>query len=239
MALPTSNISINDIHTTIGGGSSTEASLNDADVRSWGNTYGKALYNFGAAGVPTGSGTEIALGEFRDANPSPATTAFAGTFTHKYQVNPGGQYTPSSYGDYSNNFSNPNFVGTFAGITGTHSIAAFSNSGLSSTAGSINLQITTTNTSGTTPTNSGWTSVTFKSYNNTTYTLQRSAATFTGNAHSLGTSASWSWGTVSLVNGAYNYTYSFTDYFGGKNNRTIVNNLITYFNHTDIFRINI
>lgn len=236
MALGTTNISINDIHTTIGGVINTEASLNDADIRTWGNTYAKSNFNFGAAGVPLGSGTEIALGEFRDANPNPATTAFGGTFTHKYQVNPGGQYTPSSYGDYSNNFSNPTFVGTFAGITGTHTMSTFQNSGLSSTAGSINLQVTSTNTGMVAPTNSGWTSVTFKSYNNVTYTLQRSAATFSSSAYSFGTNASWSWGQVSST---FTYTYSFADYFGGQNNRTISGGFITYLNHTDTFRINI
>ena len=236
MALGTSNISINDIHTTIGGANNTQASLDDADVRTWGNTYAKSIYNVGTAGVPLTQGTEIALGEFRDANPVPATTAFGGTFTHKYQVNPGGQYTPNSYGDYTNSFSNPTFIGTFAGITGTHTIQSFSNSGLDTSAGLIRMTVSSNNTSMTTPTNSGWTSVTFKSYNNTTYTLQRSAATFSGSAYSTGTSSSWSWGQIT---GNYVYPYSFAAYFGGKNNVSISGGFITYYSHTDTFRVNL
>lgn len=238
MALGTSNISINDVHTTIGGAGGTQASLNDSDVRTWGNTYAKALYNFGAAGVPTGSGTEIALGEFRDANPVPATTAFGGTFTHKYSAYPGGQYTPGSYADQAQSFSNPTFTGTFAGITATHTITDFQNSSLITTAGIITMTVTSNNTSLTTPTNSGWTSVTFKSYNNTTYTLLRSAATFSGQAYSNGTSASWTWGN-SGPNFTYANGYAFSSHFGGVSNNVVGGTSITYYTHTDTFRVNI
>ena len=241
MALPLTDISISDIHQVVGGASTAEASLNDSDIRTWGNVYNvhasNPSFNVGSAGIPTASNTEIAIGEFRGGVVPASSTLFSGTFTHRFQVNPGGQYTPTSYGDYSNAFSNPTFTGSFMGLTATHTVTSLSNSGLSSTAGLKALTIQTNNTSATTPSNSGWTSVTFKSYNNTTYTLLRTDASFSPMAFASGTQASYTWGSIS---GNFAYPYGFADYFGGINNRNVSSGgFITYLDHTDIFRINI
>ena len=240
MALPTSDISISDIHQVVGGSSTGEASLNDSDIRTWGNLYNvhgaNPSFNVGSAGIPTAGNTEIAIGEFRGGVVPASSTLFSGTFTHRFQVNPGGQYTPTSYGDYSSAFSNPNFTGSFMGLTATHSVTSISCSGLSATAGLIQMVIQSNNTSMTNPSNSGWTSVTFRSYNNTTYTLLRTDASFSPMAFASGTQASYTWGSIS---GNFAYPYGFADYFGGINNRNVVNTAITYLDHTDIFRLNV
>ena len=243
MALPLTDISISDIHQVAGGGSTDEASLNDSDIRTWGNLYNahpsNPSFNVGSAGIPTAGNTEIAIGEFRGGVVPASSTLFSGTFTHRFQVNPGGQYTPTSYGDYtltSGGFSNPTFTGSFMGLTATHTVTSLSNSGLSSTAGLIALTIQTNNTSGTTPSNSGWTSVTFKSYNNTTYTFLRTDASFTSNAFSTGTTATYTWGTIGSN---FVYPYGYADYFGGINNRSVSGGFITYLTHTDTFRITV
>ena len=130
MALPTSDISISDIHQVVGGSSTGEASLNDSDIRTWGNLYNvhgaNPSFNVGSAGIPTAGNTEIAIGEFRGGVVPASSTLFSGTFTHRFQVNPGGQYTPTSYGDYRSAFSNPNFTGSFMGLTATHSVTSIS-----------------------------------------------------------------------------------------------------------------
>ena len=240
MALPTSDISISDIHQVVGGSSTGEASLNDSDIRTWGNLYNvhgaNPSFNVGSAGIPTAGNTEIAIGEFRGGVVPASSTLFSGTFTHRFQVNPGGQYTPTSYGDYSAALSNPNFTGSFMGLTATHSVTSISCSGLSATAGLIQMVIQSNNTSMTNPSNSGWTSVTFRSYNNTTYTLLRTDASFSPMAFASGTQASYTWGSIS---GNFAYPYGFADYFGGINNRNVVNTAITYLDHTDIFRLNV
>lgn len=240
MALPLTDISISDIHQVVGGASTGQASLNDSDIRTWGNVYNvhasNPSFNVGSAGIPTSANTEIAIGEFRGGVVPAASTLFSGTFTHRFQVNPGGQYTPTSYGDYSQSFSNSTFTGSFMGLTTTHTVTAFYNSGLSATAGLIALTIQTPLTSMQTPSNTGWTSVTFKSYNNTTYTLLRTDASFTSNAFSTGTTATYTWGSITSN---FVYPYGFADYFGGINNRNVVNTAITYLDHTDIFRLNI
>ena len=241
MALPTSDISISDIHQVVGGSSTAEASLNDSDIRTWGNLYNvhgaNPSFNVGSAGIPTAGNTEIAIGEFRGGVVPASSTLFAGTFTHRFQVNPGGQYTPTSYGDYSSAFSNPNFTGSFMGLTATHSVTSISCSGLSATAGLIQMVIQSNNTSMTNPSNSGWTSVTFRSYNNTTYTLLRTDASFSPMAFASGTQASYTWGSIS---GNFAYPYGFADYFGGINNRNVSSGgFITYLDHTDTFRINV
>ena len=64
MALPTTNISLNAIHTEVGGSSSTTVSLNDADVRGIGNP--SSTYD-GGNGINTTSGSTISIGEFRGA----------------------------------------------------------------------------------------------------------------------------------------------------------------------------
>ena len=89
----------------------------------------------------------------------------------------------------------------------------------------------------TNPSNSGWTSVTFRSYNNTTYTLLRTDASFSPMAFASGTQASYTWGSIS---GNFAYPYGFADYFGGINNRNVSSGgFITYLDHTDTFRINV
>ena len=240
MALPLTDISISDIHQVVGGASTAEASLNDSDIRTWGNVYNvhasNPSFNVGSAGIPTASNTEIAIGEFRGGFVPAASTLFSGTFTHRFQVNPGGQYTPTSYGDYSSAFSNPNFTGSFMGLTATHSVTSISCSGLSATAGLIQMVIQSNNTSMTNPSNSGWTSVTFKSYNNTTYTFLRTDASFTSNAFSTGTTATYTWGTIGSN---FVYPYGYADYFGGINNRSVSGGFITYLTHTDTFRITV
>jgi hypothetical protein len=65
MALPTTNLSLNAIHVEVGGTSGTQVSLNDADVRAIGNpdpTYA------GSDGINTTSGSQISIGEFRNAS---------------------------------------------------------------------------------------------------------------------------------------------------------------------------
>ena len=241
MSLPINDISISDIHQVVGGASTAEASLNDSDIRTWGNLYNvhgaNPSFNVGSAGIPTAGNTEIAIGEFRGGVVPASSTLFSGTFTHRFQVNPGGQYTPTSYGDYSSAFSNPNFTGSFMGLTATHSVTSISCSGLSATAGLIQMVIQSNNTSMTNPSNSGWTSVTFRSYNNTTYTLLRTDASFSPMAFASGTQASYTWGSIS---GNFAYPYGFADYFGGINNRNVSSGgFITYLDHTDTFRLNV
>lgn len=241
MSLPLNDISISDIHQVVGGASTDQASLNDSDIRTWGNLYNvhgaNPSFNVGSAGIPTAGNTEIAIGEFRGGVVPASSTLFSGTFTHRFQVNPGGQYTPTSYGDYSSAFSNPNFTGSFMGLTATHSVTSISCSGLSATAGLIQMVIQSNNTSMTNPSNSGWTSVTFRSYNNTTYTLLRTDASFSPMAFASGTQASYTWGSIS---GNFAYPYGFADYFGGINNRNVSSGgFITYLDHTDTFRLNV
>ena len=240
MALPLTDISISDIHQVAGGGSTDEASLNDSDIRTWGNLYNahpsNPSFNVGSAGIPTTSNTEIAIGEFRGGVVPTGNFLFDGTYTHSFRVFPGGQYTPTSYQDNAHTFSNPTFTGSFMGLTTTHTVTAFYNSGLSATAGLIALTIQTPLTSMQAPSNTGWTSVTFKSYNNTTYTLLRTDASFTSNAFNTGTTATYTWGSITSN---FAYPYGFADYFGGINNRNVVNTAITYLDHTDIFRLNV
>jgi len=64
MPLPTTNIGLNAIHVEVGGTSGTEASLNDSDIRGIGapdTTYA------GSDGISTTSGSQISIGEFRNA----------------------------------------------------------------------------------------------------------------------------------------------------------------------------
>tara|TARA_R110002153_G_scaffold7945_1_gene35035 strand:- start:325 stop:939 length:615 start_codon:yes stop_codon:yes gene_type:complete len=62
--LPIVNLSMNAIHTEVGGSSGTTVSLNDADVRGIG--YTNNIYD--SDGINQGSGTAISMSEFRDAN---------------------------------------------------------------------------------------------------------------------------------------------------------------------------
>ena len=222
MALATSNLSINDLHVAAGGGSGTSASLNDADIRSWGNLYnvhaGNPSYNVGAAGISTSAGSEIAIGEFRGGVVPPAATAFQGTFTHRYAGFSGGQYAPSTVEDRTTSFSNQFFVGTLMGVSATHTITSFVNSAIQNSAGRgiINMTISC-GTTGTTYSNQGWTNVTFTNYGSQSLTLLRTDATFSVNASGTTNVATYAWGSAGT---SFNYSngYLFTTHFGGVNN---------------------
>lgn len=64
MPLPLTNLSLNAIHIEVGGTSGTQVSLNDADVRGIGST--DPTYD-GGDGINQTSGTQISIGEFRNA----------------------------------------------------------------------------------------------------------------------------------------------------------------------------
>ena len=228
MAIPTSNLSINDLHTEIGSSSGSQASLDDLDIRAFGNAYALPANNVGTAGVPLTQGTEIALGEFRGASAPTVTQAFVGTYTHNYNVYPGGQYTATTHEDAMSSMSQQTFTGNLMGVNATHTITAFRNSGLAPAnyAGLITLTISN-NIPANNPigayTNSGWSSIQFGYYNNYSYSLsllRSQASSFT--TSSLGTthSATYEWGTVSThpTNGQAVYSYNYATYFGGINN---------------------
>lgn len=228
MAVPTSNLSISNLHTEVGGGATAEATLDDLDIRAFGNAYANPTYNVGTAGVPLTQGTEIALGEFRGAAAPSVTQAFVGTYTHNYNVYPGGQYTATTVADVMTSMSQSTFTGNLMGVNATHTITQLRNSGVSSTASaagivSITFQnsIPSNNPIGA-YSNSGWSSIQFGYYNNYAYalTLLRSqASSFT--TSSLGTthSATYEWGTVgTAANGQALYSYAYSTYFGGINN---------------------
>ena len=228
MAIPTSNLSINDLHTEIGSSSGSQASLDDLDIRAFGNAYALPANNVGTAGVPLTQGTEIALGEFRGAAAPSVTQAFVGTYTHDYNVYPGGQYTATTHEDAMSSMSQQTFTGNLMGVNATHTITAFRNSGLAPAnyAGLITLTISN-NIPANNPigayTNSGWSSIQFGYYNNYSYSLsllRSQASSFT--TSSLGTthSATYEWGTVSThpTNGQAVYSYNYATYFGGINN---------------------
>lgn len=64
MPLPTTNIGLNAIHVEVGGTSGTQCSLNESDIRGIGapdSTYA------GSDGISTTSGSQISIGEFRNA----------------------------------------------------------------------------------------------------------------------------------------------------------------------------
>jgi hypothetical protein len=65
--LPTTNLSLNDIHVEVGGSSGTQVSLNDADVR--GISPVNATY--APSGISQTSGTSISMGLFRLAGVNP------------------------------------------------------------------------------------------------------------------------------------------------------------------------
>ena len=228
MAIPTSNLSISNLHTEVGGGATAEASLDDLDIRAFGNAYALPTHNVGTAGVPLTQGTEIALGEFRGAAAPSVTQAFVGTYTHDYNVYPGGQYTATTHEDAMSSMSQQTFTGNLMGVNATHTITAFRNSGLAPAnyAGLITLTISN-NIPANNPigayTNSGWSSIQFGYYNNYSYSLsllRSQASSFT--TSSLGTthSATYEWGTVSThpTNGQAVYSYNYATYFGGINN---------------------
>ena len=214
MALATSNLSINDLHLVVGGTSGTQASLNEADIRTWGNTFNvhaaNPSYNVGTAGISTTSGSEISIGEFRGGVVPPANTAFQGTFTHRYSYSSGGQYAPSTAADKTSSFSNNTFTGTLMGVSATHTVTVFQNLSLSTARGIVSLNIQ--NNANATYSNSGWTSVSFGSQNGGTYTLLRTDATFSATAPNC----SFQWGSAGQ-NFNYSNGYLFTTHFGGVN----------------------
>ena len=228
MAVPTSNLSISNLHTEVGGGATAEASLDDADIRAFGNAYALPTHNIGTAGVPLTQGTEIALGEFRGAAAPSVTQAFVGTYTHNYNVYPGGQYTATTVADTMTSMSQSTFTGNLMGVNATHTITQLRNSGVSSTASAAGIVSLTIQNSipSNNPigaySNSGWSSIQFGYYNNYSYSLsllRSQASSFT--TSSLGTthSATYEWGTVSTAaNGQALYSYAYSTYFGGINN---------------------
>ena len=228
MAVPTSNLSISNLHTEVGGGASAQASLDDLDIRAFGNAYANPIYNVGTAGVPLTQGTEVALGEFRAAAAPSVTQAFVGTYTHGYNVYPGGQYTATTVADTMTSMSAQTFTGNLMGVNATHTITAFRNSGVSSTASaagiiSLTIQnnIPASNSAGA-YTNSGWSSLQFGYYGNSSYSLsllRNQASSFTVSPYSTVHSATYEWGTISTAaNGQAIYTYAYSTYFGGINN---------------------
>jgi len=250
MAVPTSNLSISNLHTEVGGGATSQASLDDGDIRAFGNAYAQAQYNVGTAGVPLTSGTEIALGEFRGAAAPVVTTAFDGTFTHRYSVYPGGQYVATTVDDAMTSMSVQSFTGLLMGVNATHTIRVFRNSGVSPSTGgqnsagqaagqislSIENNILSTNPAGS-YTNTGWNYIQFGYYgapNSSTYshTLYRSnAASFFVSPYSQNHYVTYTWGGTS----PYSYTYS--NYFGSINHYTNYGASRTYHSSTQVFRL--
>jgi len=231
MAVPTSNLGISNLHTEVGGGATAQAALDDLDIRAFGNAYANPIYNVGTTGVPLTQGTEIALGEFRGASPPPANQAFTGTFSHKFNVYPGGQYTPTTEADASISFSSQTFIGNLMGVNATHTINYLQNSGISASvkAGLISISIQnnipTSNPAGA-YTNSGWNSIQFGrfGYNGYQYTLTRAGAqSFTVQQYTVYHTVVYSWGTMSQSGAGYtgySYTYPYSQYFGAINNIT-------------------
>jgi len=158
MALSITHLSLNEIHEHAAGNTGpfynivNDADLNDSTIRTWGNANDNSAYSTitGAAGINTGSETEISIGEFRGAEAP--TSAFSGTMTSAYNVvSSGDQYVPNSY--YSGfvngtrgSHTNTSFTGTIAGRYATHTLSTIQNYGLSTTAGLISLRLE--NTSG-------------------------------------------------------------------------------------------
>ena len=245
MAVPTSNLSISNLHTEVGGGATAEASLDDLDIRAFGNAYANPTYNVGTSGVPLTQGTEIALGEFRGAAAPSVTQAFVGTYTHDYNVYPGGQYTATTHEDAMSSMSQQTFTGNLMGVNATHTITAFRNSGLAPAnyAGLITLTISN-NIPANNPigayTNSGWSSIQFGYYNNYSYSLsllRSQAASFTASPFTATHSVTYEWGTLNNSSGSAVYTYAYSTYFGGINNYTNQGASRFYHSSTEQFRM--
>lgn len=175
MALPTTALGLNEINQHVDGNTgplyniTDNADLNASDVRAWGNANNLSAYNYGSAGTPTGSGTEIAMGEFRGA--SAPTTAFSGTMTTRYiVVYSGDAYIPNAY--YSGfsdgtvqgpsnglgSHTNTSFSGSIAGRNATHTLRNMINIGIGSASGQIEFCISNP-TGAYTATSTAWTSV--------------------------------------------------------------------------------
>lgn len=67
--LPTTNLSLNDIHVEVGGSSGTQVSLNDADVRA----ISPVNATYAPSGISQTSETSISMGLFRGAGVDPST----------------------------------------------------------------------------------------------------------------------------------------------------------------------
>ena len=247
MAVPTSNLSISNLHTEVGGGASAEASLDDLDIRAFGNAYALPTHNVGTAGVPLTQGTEIALGEFRGASIPSVTYAFNGTYTHRYNVYSGGQYAPTTVGDEMTSMSVQSFTGLLMGVNATHTIRVFENDGLSAAgggtnsanqpAGSISLSIEnnipSSNTAGS-YTNTGWSHIQFGYYGNNSFALslyRNQAASFYASPYSSNHYVTYTWG------GSQPYIYTYATYFGAVNHYTNQGAYRTYHSSTQVFRM--
>lgn len=92
MPLPTTNLTLDAIHVEVGGTTGTTASLNDADIRA----IGSPDSTYAPSGINTTSGTEISMGQFRNAQ-----DVFEMTNSVKLENDNAEQlyYTPSSAGN--------------------------------------------------------------------------------------------------------------------------------------------
>lgn len=201
MALPTTHLGLNQINQHVDGNTgplyniTDNADLNSSDVRAWGNAYNLSAYNYGTAGTPTGSGTEIAMGEFRGA--SAPTTAFSGTMNCRYTVvYSGSAYIPNTYyagfmdgaiyGTTLGSHTNTSFSGSIAGRNATHTLRNMVNIGIGSASGQIEFCISNP-TGAYTATSTAWTSV----------YVQR------------GTGDTWARTSAASVTASYNSTYGY------------------------------
>jgi hypothetical protein len=137
MALSIQHLGLNEINQHVDGNTgplyniTNDADLNANDVRVWGNSFGNSGYSGGS--VNTGSGTEIAMGEFRGA--AAPTNAFVGTMSTAYRlVSSNSQYVPNtSYSGFADStyitpalgsHATTTYTGTIGGVSATHTLRA-------------------------------------------------------------------------------------------------------------------
>ena len=241
MALSITHLGLNEINNHVDGQTSfiqiiNDADLNSNDVRVWGNTHGNSSYWSGTtldgldgAGVNTGSGTLISMGEFRGAEEP--TEAFPGTLTSVLVTsNPGGGYGPTLYyNGYTQatigsstlgSYSNTSYTGTLGGRYATHTLYAMQGFSYGNYTSGI-ISMTFRNTTGAyTSTATDWTSITVGSN-----TLNRSAANAaTISTPSTGTYQYYiSWGGYTSGNPPYDISTYFGTSTSGTNYSAKVN----------------
>lgn len=231
MALSITHLSLNEIHEHAGGNTGPfyninyNADLNDNTIRVWGNNNDNSAYSTvtGAAGINTGSGTEISIGEFRGAEAP--TSAFSGTMTSGYNVvSSGEQYVPDSY--YSGfvngtrgSHTNTSFTGTIAGRYATHTLSTIQNAGLGVSGGIISLRLE--NTSGSYSTSAtDWSTLHVGSYSFNRSDANSSYAGTSGGKYYI----NYNWGRYYPTPSIF---YSLSTYFG-----TTATNFSTYIDLT-------
>ena len=147
MALSIEHLGLNEINQHVDGNTgplyniTNNADLNANDVRVWGNSFGSSAYTSvtGTAGVNTGSGTEISMGEFRGA--AAPTNAFVGTMSIVYRlISSNSQYVPNTvYSGFADgtyivpalgSHATTTYTGTIGGVSATHTLRAAVCSGL-------------------------------------------------------------------------------------------------------------